>query len=88
MNFDRFELSQQCFWCGITLCRDRNCPRSKTREHIIPRSLGGCGKANIVGACMRCNSTRGSATNWIPFGEQPKDRREVGEYMRAEWVMA
>lgn len=42
----------ECNWCGRT--------RYLTRDHVIPRSLGGSnGRSNIVMACEDCNSLKG-----------------------------
>ena len=55
-----------CFWCKKYLLQT---PAKKisgkwdngwTREHVIPRSLGGEHFENIVLSCHRCNSTRKS----------------------------
>ena len=47
----------RCCWCGNPF------PLSKlTRDHAIPRSLGGSTDwDNIVLACERCNSRRGDS---------------------------
>jgi hypothetical protein len=38
----------------------RHHPQSKTREHVVPRSVGGKNGGNIVYACQRCNAARSS----------------------------
>jgi len=43
-------------------------PARATREHVVPRSLGGLNQPrNIEVACMACNSSRGSRTDWIAY---------------------
>lgn len=43
-------------------------PRRITREHLIPRTHGGTDDPdNVVGACSRCNSQRGSEIPWTEF---------------------
>ena len=74
--------TRHCYWCGIEVSYSptaRNRPYQATREHLIPRSHGGPGgRVNIVVACRRCNTTRGNATNWIPWHEQDPGTRRVG----------
>ncbi|MBW4541235.1 MAG: HNH endonuclease [Myxacorys chilensis ATA2-1-KO14] len=46
-----------CWWCGCCL------PLEKlTREHLIPRSLGGTHSLeNLRLACFPCNNSRGNS---------------------------
>ena len=56
----------ECYWCGLPY--DMADPRlSRTREHLVPRTFGGRGGHNIVGAHKSCNNKRGTAMNWVPF---------------------
>ena len=65
-------LRLRCYWCNtpirlINPNRDQHGRFPKngaTREHLIPKSQGGGGGANIVFACRRCNTERGSDTTW------------------------
>ena len=65
-------LRLKCYWCDKPIrllypSKDRNGHFPKngaTREHLIPISQGGGGGANIVFACRRCNTERGSDTTW------------------------
>lgn len=41
-----------CFYCES---KDGN-----TEDHIVPRSLGGKRRSNLVSACQYCNTTKGS----------------------------
>ena len=67
--------AQFCYWCGLkvhyatrTHKKFVNDDQQATRDHLTPRSHGGTGAlSNVVVACKRCNSTRGNATNWVPF---------------------
>lgn len=64
-----------CHWCGCRLLKDwpsrlSNHPRSITKEHIIPRALGGSNdQRNLTAACRQCNHTRATDTSWVPFKE-------------------
>lgn len=60
----------KCYYCDCQMLLERSGPvippNYATRDHIIPRSLGGKGlHKNIILACQQCNSTRGS----MPFEE-------------------
>lgn len=46
--------NSKCPWCGLFCFRDYN------REHIVPRSLGGSNRFNIMRAHPTCNKNRGS----------------------------
>lgn len=75
----RFGKSSQCVWCGISVTYRGECgPTRATREHVVPRSLGGGGGSNVAVACLRCNSTRGQNTRWVPWKSVPEWRRRVG----------
>jgi 5-methylcytosine-specific restriction endonuclease McrA len=44
-------LASKCWYCGRQLTR-----RTKTRDHVLPRCMGGLTQfGNIVPACRRCN---------------------------------
>jgi hypothetical protein len=44
-----------CHYCGVLLTR-----RTKTVEHLVPKSLGGRDeKFNKVFACIKCNQDKG-----------------------------
>ena len=60
-----------CYWCGEMMYKGfKNKPYSVTRDHLVPRSLGGAG-GTIVLACRSCNSRRGSDTTWVPWWFKP-----------------
>lgn len=60
----------RCFYCRRAMSFSQECThpegRRVTREHLIPRSKGGKGGANVVAACYRCNSQRGDKP-WLSF---------------------
>jgi hypothetical protein len=60
----------RCFYCRRPMSLTQpfkpwEGPRA-TREHLVPRSQGGRGGANVVAACVRCNNRRGDQP-WLPF---------------------
>lgn len=66
---------ETCHWCGVILLPTgtingdgHSHPQAGTRDHIIPRSLGGRNhRENLVLSCYRCNTTRGilSPVEWM-----------------------
>jgi 5-methylcytosine-specific restriction endonuclease McrA len=55
----------RCCWCGIELrlTRDPRDPARATREHLVPRHLGGTDTAeNLALACAACNGARADGT--------------------------
>jgi hypothetical protein len=51
----------RCCWCGVELrlTRDPRDPVRATREHLVPRHLGGPDTAeNLALACAACNGAR------------------------------
>lgn len=70
----RWGESHQCYWCGRHLRYGLlyiNQPDQATRDHLVPRSVGGFGGDwNIVAACRACNSHRGSSMEWLPFNQR------------------
>lgn len=57
-----------CSWCNV-----RPAGRLRSIEHITPRSQGGADEpANIVGACMSCNSARSDTTLLFWLLERPE----------------
>lgn len=64
----------------------KNTGRRATREHLVPRSLGGGNEHNVVLACAACNHKRQSDMGWVPFAwlrEQPDLMETVPEKQRA-----
>jgi 5-methylcytosine-specific restriction endonuclease McrA len=57
-----------------------NHPTSATREHLVPKSMGGTNaQRNIVVACRQCNVQRMSDTAWRPYwrtDEMPYQQRD------------
>ncbi len=60
----------RCLYCRRIMSFSQKCThpegRRITREHLIPRSKGGKGGANVVAACYRCNAARGDKP-WLSF---------------------
>lgn len=54
----------RCWYCGCRLTfGGASAGTSITREHLLPRSRGGSGRAaNIVGACRACNTSKQAKT--------------------------
>lgn len=50
----------RCHYCKERCNRIMNHPKSATKEHIVPKSLGGSDTLdNYVMACLECNNRRG-----------------------------
>jgi hypothetical protein len=72
----------RCFYCdkGMSL-PGSGFPRATqvTREHLTPRSLGGCARGtNLVAACDSCNQARGTQP-WWEFLQLMRSRPDVFE---------
>lgn len=51
----------RCFWCDVDLDRPTSHHSNAcTADHVVPRSLGGKNKGNIVSSCLGCNQARGN----------------------------
>ena len=51
----------RCCYCGGRMDTQKGRPDSATVEHVIPKAKGGTDNpGNLVAACERCNSARGS----------------------------
>jgi len=62
----------KCFYCDVPMIlpgkdgRNGTHPQCCTRDHVLPKSLGGTlAKGNVVLACRTCNNKKGDA----PIGE-------------------
>ena len=72
----------RCFHCGEAMLPSparkpyRGAPFNNgyTKEHLVPRSLGGGGGKNIVLAHMKCNSKRGAT---MPTPEMLARAKEI-----------
>jgi 5-methylcytosine-specific restriction endonuclease McrA len=56
---------RHCHWCGIELrlTHDPRDPARATREHLVPRHLGGADTLdNLALACAACNGARADGT--------------------------
>ena len=51
--------NSKCPWCGLFCFRDYN------REHIVPRSLGGSNRFNIMRAHPTCNKIEGAILRYL-----------------------
>lgn len=49
--------TKPCFFCGLDVLITKI-----TKDHLLPKSRGGGGGANLVGCCQPCNSDKGSLT--------------------------
>lgn len=59
----------ECYWCGLPY-EPMNPPLRRTREHLLPRSLGGGNEpSNMAWSHWLCNTQRSSDTSWVPFSE-------------------
>lgn len=59
---------EHCYWCGLLFMPFG--AYKKTKEHIVPKTLGGGDSPdNIKSAHAFCNNRRGHSTNWVPFHE-------------------
>ena len=59
----------KCYYCGMQVhhlsvaARARNPEMHRTRDHKVPKARGGLKSAdNIVTACLRCNTDKGTLT--------------------------
>lgn len=58
----------RCAYCGEKMTEELGQRRTVTADHIIPRSKGGKDDAkNLVAACYRCNTNRGSTDAYVYF---------------------
>lgn len=54
--------SEKCHYCAVRLLNDPTGPLGYTRDHIVPKFLGGVNASwNIVMACRACNEAKASA---------------------------
>lgn len=64
--------NHRCCYCSHTMVlhkhnNGKSPPRAAaTRDHLVPRALGGQGGNNIVAACVQCNHLRGDM-DYIAF---------------------
>lgn len=73
--FRRYVSYMKCYWCGLPYGKGN---AARTREHLIPRSLGGTDVAhNLMYSHKMCNERRGSNTNWVPHFIHGKDGKVV-----------
>lgn len=57
----------KCFWCNRTMAhRSQNSSLAETKDHVIPKAMGG---TETVPCCKACNSVKGdrSPDEWATF---------------------
>lgn len=60
----------KCCYCGVHMSVECKSKNSVTLEHVIPKSQGGTDNPdNLVAACNRCNTRRGTMS-WKKFDPQ------------------
>lgn len=60
-----YKKTECCYWCGVATS-----VKKRTREHLVPLSLGGTNTAsNLEMACIDCNTERGTLTSRSVNGE-------------------
>ena len=58
----------RCWFCTdpMTYRARGHKPNGASKEHLLPKSLGGRGtKANLVAACRRCNALKANMTEGV-----------------------
>lgn len=83
----RWNETKRCYWCNRSVAYFYNGGQLRrsaraTREHIIPKSLGGGDGGNRVVACHRCNQARGRDLSWVPFKRLPSLIRKYAPLQR------
>jgi hypothetical protein len=79
----------RCFYCAKPVCKNSLDPNGElTKDHLIPKSRGGVDFiGNIVPACVRCNSLKGTKTvkefravraSYLPSSVQKKSETYIG----------
>lgn len=68
-----------CSYCKRAMTLGDGGCASATRDHVVPRSAGGRQKGNLVAACARCNSAKGSmsAAEFRAWLRLPSPTRET-----------
>lgn len=58
----------RCIFCNCAYVEIEGHQRSRSIEHIVPKSHGGTnGFRNLAGSCVRCNNRRGD-TDFVEWG--------------------
>jgi 5-methylcytosine-specific restriction endonuclease McrA len=52
----------RCYYCEQQMIVGGIGPRAATRDHVVSRAHGGKTHRNVVAACRRCNSHKGTMT--------------------------
>jgi hypothetical protein len=79
--FDKFSLDPECYWCGLPFRHVHNSPWRRTREHIVPKTLGGSdAPENVAEAHLYCNTRRGHDMSWVPFEEHKRRGQRYKRY--------
>lgn len=57
--------TNRCHYCNIITSRNSKTGRRATRDHVVPKSMGGADRVyNFVLACESCNSIRGNILHY------------------------
>jgi hypothetical protein len=55
-------LKDKCYYCESKLNDSKHGKLRKTRDHVVPKVLGGKGTGNYVPCCWECNSKKDKFT--------------------------
>lgn len=81
---DLFSLYQKqrgrCHYCKRSMNFGGGGPSHVTRDHVVPRALGGKDAGNLVAACVTCNQQKGCMSagdfwRWINDGRPARIMR-------------
>jgi hypothetical protein len=81
----KLEPSQECVTDARTchLCHNPLTVLTRTREHIVPRALGGLDtRWNVNYACRSCNSEKANTWPWCSCSQCARSRRRHWEMLR------
>lgn len=81
----RLSPDEECWTDDFTchLCHKKLTVLTRTREHIVPRALGGLDvRWNLTMACRECNSAKANIFPWCSCGVCSKSRRRHWELLR------
>ena len=55
----------RCAYCSAVMTSEPGGPTEATRDHVVPKSLGGAdGSRNLVAACFSCNLVKADFDAW------------------------
>ena len=76
---------QECVTDAFTchLCHKKLTVLTRTKEHIVPRAMGGLDiRWNITMACRACNSAKSNTFPWCSCSQCSRTRRRHWEMFR------